>query len=179
MGPGCFHPRNILAMLEVDSFPFASMGPGCFHPRNTSHCSRHSAAGIWLQWGRDVSIPEMERSGHERLLLLRASMGPGCFHPRNMQIAESFTSCLCMLQWGRDVSIPEIASVETPALAATVLQWGRDVSIPEMGAAPNVSGEKRTLQWGRDVSIPEMRRRTPGQYYCSGFNGAGMFPSQK
>ena len=35
------------------------------------------------------------------------------------------------------------------------------------------------LQWGRDVSIPEMRTFPAASVMIAGFNGAGMFPSQK
>src|ERR1017187_4958828 len=37
---------------------------------------------VSLQWGRDVSIPEM---GHTGVASSKrhSSMGPGCFHPRN------------------------------------------------------------------------------------------------
>src|ERR1017187_1510808 len=60
-----------------------------------------------LQWGRDVSIPEMQS-------------------PRPMQPPG------LPLQWGRDVSIPEIGHVNAVADGSILLQWGRDVSIPEM-----------------------------------------------
>src|ERR1035437_311645 len=36
----------------------ASMGPGCFHPRN-GMVAGTPWQGTGLQWGRDVSIPEM------------------------------------------------------------------------------------------------------------------------
>ena len=58
------------------------MGPGCFHPRNAVF-GVDQLPDWMLQWGRDVSIPEMNgRIG------VRTPTG--------------------MLQWGRDVSIPEM-----------------------------------------------------------------------
>ena len=82
MGPGCFHPRNSDAKSTPQRRAAASMGPGCFHPRNEGR--QMVAVDLqWLQWGRDVSIPE---------------------------ILESFIplSINSELQWGRDVSIPEM-----------------------------------------------------------------------
>ena len=58
------------------------MGPGCFHPRNDP-VSGHLTLRVLLQWGRDVSIPEMCR------------------------VVRGFRDDL-PLQWGRDVSIPEM-----------------------------------------------------------------------
>ena len=62
---------------------------------------------IMLQWGRDVSIPEMWTE-------------PGAS-------AKRFA-----LQWGRDVSIPEIWLRSWLRCGDGTLQWGRDVSIPEI-----------------------------------------------
>src|ERR1017187_2384008 len=58
MGPGCFHPRNQYARAIMALMHVASMGPGCFHPRNASTDVVDITANA-LQWGRDVSIPEM------------------------------------------------------------------------------------------------------------------------
>src|ERR1035441_4990892 len=85
----------------------ASMGPGCFHPRN----ARWNAGGTQqylLQWGLDVSIPEIGDPSQPSAAQAMASMGPGCFHPRNKEAAVD--ACVeGMLQWGRDVSIPEMS----------------------------------------------------------------------
>src|ERR1017187_1967902 len=106
MGPGCFYPGNappgghresrrtrfngagmFLSRKFVQKYgrPWtskASMGPGCFYPGNWHRPPRQDApAG--LQWGRDVSIPEI---WGRYAITIRASG----------------------LQWGRDVSIPEI-----------------------------------------------------------------------
>jgi hypothetical protein len=59
------------------------MGPGCFHPRNAALASYTRWSPV-LQWGRDVSIPEM--------------FGPAAEYKP-----------LDLLQWGRDVSIPEMS----------------------------------------------------------------------
>src|ERR1035438_10614370 len=85
-----------------------------------------------------------------------------------------------LLQWGRDVSIPEIGRDGIQQFRGCLLQWGRDVSIPEICLFPKCVHRPALLQWGRDVSIPEMMATAiaivPGG---PGFNGAGMFPSQK
>ena len=107
MGPGCFYPGNA-PDSESDGGSFhASMGPGCFYPGNgfassrlSQICNCFNGAGMFLsrkyrrqdnqarpphslQWGRDVSIPEMLRA-HGRIAVEHvASMGPGCFYPGN------------------------------------------------------------------------------------------------
>src|ERR1039458_6532719 len=82
-------------------------GAGMFLSRKcASHLSPAPAIRV-LQWGRDVSIPEMGplccRGSYRR----RASMGPGCFYPGNT-VAIGAAGTAGGLQWGRDVSIPEI-----------------------------------------------------------------------
>ena len=147
-------PSQKLAVLSRDgAVEKASMGPGCFHPRNVANALAkflHQA----LQWGRDVSIPEIY---YERIR-------DGDLDP---------------LQWGRDVSIPEMFLAEEERKRKLALQWGRDVSIPEILLAMyegftrdasmgpgcfhprNRNSRPEThsvnaLQWGRDVSIPEI-----------------------
>ena len=65
------------------------------------------------------------------------------------------------------------------ARTARELQWGRDVSIPEIELLQAEGDYLPLLQWGRDVSIPEIRSLLPRYSFFTGFNGAGMFPSQK
>src|ERR1035441_7506386 len=107
----------------------ASMGPGCFYPGNQAKMTKRQAERE-LQWGRDVSIPEIwqcrtgrytpcrfngtgmflsRKSGQndEKAGRARASMGPGCFYPGNMAVPDG-TVYSVSLQWDRDVSIPEI-----------------------------------------------------------------------
>src|ERR1017187_7387176 len=108
MGPGCFYPGNGPSAALGSAAGVASMGPGCFYPGNMPgwRCT-----GIWpacfngagmflsrkyarlalywdlasvLQWGRDVSIPEICQVGVVLGFGQRASMGPGCFYPGNM-----------------------------------------------------------------------------------------------
>ena len=106
------------------------MGPGCFYPGNLD-VLRITRFGALLQWGRDVSIPEMRWAGDTAPSPLR-------------------------LQWGRDVSIPEIRIIGDTPLPVALLQWGRDVSIPEIWVRHGGRLATLTLQWGRDVSIPEI-----------------------
>ena len=85
MGPGCFYPGNRDLGRPLLTPWHASMGPGCFYPGNEGGTGKGAVAAP-LQWGRDVSIPEI------RLIEIGAHR-PGA------------------LQWGRDVSIPEITGV--------------------------------------------------------------------
>src|ERR1035441_1578643 len=129
MGPGCFYPGNVQEfpddnrgrsgfngagmflsrkygeLDETDPSRLASMGPGCFYPGN-AYGGGTPGGSRWLQWGRDVSIPEMHRAAGRQVVhdgfngagmfLSRkygeldetdpsrlASMGPGCFYPGN------------------------------------------------------------------------------------------------
>ena len=107
-----------------------------------------------LQWGRDVSIPEIRLRPKASRRYPAASMGPGCFYPGNPD------------HWYEDI-------------VGMALQWGRDVSIPEIISYSGISIAKGSLQWGRDVSIPEMSRPWHRRRRQYGFNGAGMFLSRK
>src|ERR1035441_6459272 len=57
-GAGMFPSQKLQVADPKSSRTLASMGPGCFHPRNSGAASGASSAE-GLQWGRDVSIPEM------------------------------------------------------------------------------------------------------------------------
>ena len=107
MGPGCFHPRNCTLYASEKVFAVGFNGAGMIPSRK--YVIEVAAVGSSgpLQWGRDVSIPEIARS-------------PG---------SGAATS---MLQWGRDVSIPEISLEKYTDSEIFRLQWGRDVSIPEI-----------------------------------------------
>ena len=154
MGPGCFHPRNEDGSARSGVPEAASMGPGCFHPRNETPTGQLGDAAP-LQWGRDVSIPEMLRPRCVAALQSKASMGPGCFHPRNggcvMWGVQQMRASM-----GPGCFHPRNASHEAGTRGFEWLQWGRDVSIPEMPPASTCARTSR-----------------------SRFNGAGMFPSQK
>ena len=107
-----------------------------------------------LQWGRDVSIPEMSCAYHtgrrdhgfngagmfpsQKWRRGRDSGGDGtCFNGAGMFPSQKFARL-------------------APVPPDTELQWGRDVSIPEIGQGTKVMAWAFELQWGRDVSIPEM-----------------------
>ena len=130
MGPGCFYPGNLgLADWQAEKL-LASMGPGCFYPGNGLPPNEKLAL-IVLQWGRDVSIPEMRR-GACPAARLPCFNGAGMFLSRKCGASLSSSSGLGRLQWGRDVSIPEICCWSSVSPEAATLQWGRDVSIPEI-----------------------------------------------
>ena len=129
------------------------MGPECFHPGNTGTLYLYvDAAG--LQWGRNVSIPEMLQG-------------------------DQLEQRSILLQWGRDVSIPEMKRNAGNAEPVCMLQWGRDVSIPEITLASPGGFSVTMLQWGRDVSIPEICGTRELSRPARRFNGAGMFLSRK
>src|ERR1035441_2815133 len=127
------------------------MGPGCFYPGNPTSAWRKTCTTM-LQWGRDVSIPEMAIHRGSGVTGVMASMGPGCFYPGNERF-DWGAAPKEPLQWGRDVSIPEITWRVHARVSISPLQWGRDVSIPEM---------RSTLH-----SIPESGRASmgPGCFY--------------
>ena len=58
MGPGCFYPGNGAGLRDLQVLRGASMGPGCFYPGNAIEEAEGRLEAA-LQWGRDVSIPEM------------------------------------------------------------------------------------------------------------------------
>ena len=105
-GAGMFLSRKSILRVNNPTFQIASMGPGCFYPGNVFKVDL-LAAMEGLQWGRDVSIPEM------------------VFGLLGIQDPK-------LLQWGRDVSIPEMVPGGPDLAEVWELQWGRDVSIPEM-----------------------------------------------
>src|ERR1019366_7321196 len=78
------------------------MGPGCFYPGNARY---RSAPRIlpWLQWGRDVSIPEMSHVNQSFVLRYRFN-GAGMFLSRKYVLKTNTLPSLLSLQWGRDVS---------------------------------------------------------------------------
>src|ERR1017187_6377513 len=130
MGPGCFYPGNRAGECRAHGGHGASMGPGCFYPGNPS-VNPEPVRLPELQWGRDVSIPEIRPPAARPAITSMASMGPGCFYPGNSATAAA-TYGMWALQWGRDVSIPEIPTNKASSTQAAALQWGRDVSIPEI-----------------------------------------------
>ena len=177
MGPGCFYPGNRASSASMERLVLASMGPGCFYPGNApriSHPRPRSAcfngAGMFLsrkwvlcvvgeatagalQWGRDVSIPEMTKSGASDADI-HSFNGAGMFLSRKSEYGQGFGVRL-LASMGPGCFYP-----------------GNTVAI---GAAGTAGG----LQWGRDVSIPEMIIVQPSGQTNSRFNGAGMFLSRK
>src|ERR1035437_8046712 len=108
-----------------------------------------------LQWGRDVSIPEIRKIRRVPVSGSHASMGPGCFHPRNSSVNVA-GACLFIASMGPGCFHPRNSLTFASGGSAHKLQWGRDVSIPEMISHCAGSPPPTRLQWGRDVSIPEM-----------------------
>src|ERR1035441_9952984 len=134
--------------------------------------------GFELQWGRDVSIPEIRRRCRPPLPRLCFN-GAGMFLSRKCVVLEGDPRWVNELQWGRDVSIPEICRANPqgrkPArfngagmflsrkcrLKDDVLRTRQASMGPGCFYPGNQSGRENrksasTLQWGRDVSIPEI-----------------------
>ena len=130
------------------------MGPGCFHPRNLRGLAARGDVGL-LQWGRDVSIPEMMPADKPYNGGLGASMGPGCFHPRNVLRKPVHSQ-------------PRVASMGPGCFHPRNLRDFQPLVLPV------------TASMGPGCFHPR-NTRLYRRCYCSfaRFNGAGMFPSQK
>ena len=178
MGPGCFYPGNNRSFVRTLEYLVASMGPGCFYPGNLSSPVASTTASM-LQWGRDVSIPEIcdAAGSYQRLA---ASMGPGCFYPGNQPVplangnlsirfngAGMFLSrkfccgaCRCAMTTGFNGAGMFLSRKCRRALGNV-----QEISAASMGPGCFYPGNlierlmrkvSPELQWGRDVSIPEM-----------------------
>ena len=202
MGPECFHPGNTVSSACTISLQHRFNGAGMFPSRKSGVDQLLCAAISALQWGRNVSIPEISGLDIQRVPHLWASMGPECFHPGNKK-GGRHRAWVDLLQWGRNVSIPEIKgglpglvtkdrlqwgrNVSIPEIQwrrnkpnmAKKLQWGRNVSIPEIDLCQAAQLTLEPLQWGRNVSIPEIMKMSSHHKANRCFNGAGMFPSRK
>ena len=82
------------------------MGPGCFYPGNFPS-NVPMIFFIKLQWGRDVSIPEISSPDQPSFCLQRFN-GAGMFLSRKFMATIRSGAGYALLQWGRDVSIPEM-----------------------------------------------------------------------
>src|ERR1017187_9839272 len=107
MGPGCFYPGNMPGWRCTGIWPACFNGAGMFLSRKYARLALYWDLASVLQWGRDVSIPEICQVGVVLGFGQRASMGPGCFYPGNA-FMYVYVDEPCWLQWGRDVSIPEM-----------------------------------------------------------------------
>src|ERR1035437_4118169 len=87
MGPGCFYPGNGLGPMRQDGAQHASMGPGCFYPGNLDEAAVLRSFGR-LQWGRDVSIPEMWQE-------FQARISTACFNGAGMFLSRKWVG-----HWG-------------------------------------------------------------------------------
>src|ERR1039458_832294 len=106
-GAGMFPSQKWHPLLCKSCRPRCFNGAGMFPSQKFRLIERRRKAKNSLQWGRDVSIPEMA-------------------------LANVESSGVTQLQWGRDVSIPEMFAGSGVWLPDIQLQWGRDVSIPEI-----------------------------------------------
>ena len=200
MGPGCFYPGNEREPVHAAGGDRASMGPGCFYPGNLNGISAIDRIAS-LQWGRDVSIPEI--SGHRRARWCR-----GCFNGAGMFLsrksgrgirragrAPGFNGAGMFLS--RKSRWPARADSRSRCFNGAGMFLSRKFALPRLPAAhplasmgpgcfypgnsQNSAAQSSTalLQWGRDVSIPEITRRACSRSRRGRFNGAGMFLSRK
>ena len=133
MGPGCFYPGNTVPFIASRADMLASMGPGCFYPGNAPVVP-FLRLSKKLQWGRDVSIPEMRCRVCYAASVCSASMGPGCFYPGNLLAADRGIARIGA-SMGPGCFYPGNGDSVMANWQTTLLQWGRDVSIPEMATA--------------------------------------------
>src|ERR1039458_2291777 len=108
-----FLSRKFRKMIRAEFAAMASMGPGCFYPGNIS-CVVVPYTTPGLQWGRDVSIPEI-KSKTRYPDPMECFNGAGMFLSRKSAWMTETTTALPELQWGRDVSIPEMGQGERRA----------------------------------------------------------------
>src|ERR1017187_3779347 len=153
-GAGMFPSRKLVSAMGPHGHPRSFNGAGMFPSRKSLGAGSYHNRVVTLQWGRNVSIPEIR---------LRVTM-----------ILNSFG-----LQWGRNVSIPEMFLAMEYHQPFHRLQWGRNVSIPEIRYPGFRLQPSSLLQWGRNVSIPEIYQMAENFFGSPSFNGAGMFPSRK
>src|ERR1017187_5267817 len=178
MGPGCFYPGNGLGPMRQDGAQPASMGPGCFYPGNLDEAAVLRSFGR-LQWGRDVSIPEMGWPLGIAPVIPKASMGPGCFYPGNTgsgvgvelrTIASMGPGCFYPgnNDWCNRAERARKASMGPgcfyPGNHAAMghhsyrldASMGPGCFYPGNSTWTPADAPPSRLQWGRDVSIPEM-----------------------
>src|SRR5579875_3211193 len=181
MGPRSLDRGNRLSGGATASTPPLFNGAAISRSRKWFRPAQAIRAAGSLQWGRDLSIAEIEPVAHSKIA-----------RPAG-------------LQWGRDLSIAEICRVtkarESGRLSSMgprsldrgnppacrlgikfqvlfngaaisrsrkwfdstfhvrediILQWGRDLSIAEICGRLDGFGGNVILQWGRDLSIAEM-----------------------
>ena len=82
------------------------MGPGANAPGNLHHAFQPTQPRQ-LQWGRELTLPEM---------LIAARLRRSWFG----------------LQWGRELTLPEMQTAPTTLLLSSQLQWGRELTLPEI-----------------------------------------------
>ena len=94
-GAGMFLSRKLSGSISSTAIATnASMGPGCFYPGNTIP-QPLLYIRVWLQWGRDVSIPEIRASPHF-LGIPPCFNGAGMFlsrKSREPQMQDASTRC--------------------------------------------------------------------------------------
>ena len=113
MGPQRFRRGDHRASPLRATGALASMGPQRFR-RGDSAWTRSIVLTSTLQWGRNVSVAEMDGRG--------TSVTP-----------------VRVLQWGRNVSVAEITERVPCGQRARSLQWGRNVSVAEIAHGRGLS----------------------------------------
>src|SRR5579883_3187285 len=106
MGPRSLDRGNEAIQQIQEEIGRSSMGPRSLD-RGNAVSKIKIFARLFLQWGRDLSIAEIQNEVTASLI-------------------DKF------LQWGRDLSIAEIQNEVTASLIDKFLQWGRDLSIAEI-----------------------------------------------
>src|ERR1035441_3715130 len=110
-----------------------------------------------LQWGRDVSIPEI-RQDHKAGRACCGFNGAGMFPSQKLRSMGEKLHLGDRFNGAGMFPSQKFSSDLAQAQKRYKLQWGRDVSIPEIGLPLLGKAWHASLQWGRDVSIPEIRQ---------------------
>ena len=154
MGPGCFHPRNEPDEVAIKDYSELQWGRDVSIPEMLQ-AVEVALQQIRLQWGRDVSIPEIGRRRTGRPLESSFN-GAGMFPSQKSGLPSGQTIPCCCFNGAGMFPSQKCSQAPLSLRLDRSLQWGRDVSIPEIFPLFGQNGSPCRLQWGRDVSIPEI-----------------------
>ena len=127
-----------------------------------------------LQWGRDVTVADVGGSEQESPLCpTLASMGPRRYRRGCLTRTRSRTG-LCSASMGPRRYRRGCQVEPEHVLVAAALQWGRDVTVADV--VYEVDGQVfvvKLLQWGRDVTVADVN---PFRVVCDCCDYASMGP---
>ena len=126
-----------------------------------------------LQWGRELTLPEMALFSTSGGTVTTASMGPGANAPGNKRSLIMAIRPLA-LQWGRELTLPEIAVGKGRERAVGALQWGRELTLPEMRWSRDRQPAARGASMGPGANAPgNLAASTPRSHRGTASMGPG------